>query len=239
MKKILSIILACAMLLTMVPVSFAGDYAYEVKAGAASYEAKVGEEISVPIYVVPESGSAAVQMVQINLPLVEGLELASWTNGALTASDAVSVDESINTVVIFQDNEFTASASTPLVTLVYKATAAGTYTIKSEATELYNADYDPLEGTYGEAEFVLEFNEEADEPVVPPVVGNDDYTVKAGAAEYTAKVNEEISVPVYVVPKAGDTAIQMVQINLPLVEGLELASWTNGALAVDVNFVPS
>ena len=107
-------------------------------------------------------------MIQINLPLVEGLELASWTNGALTASDAVSVDTSINTVVIFQDNEFTASASTPLVTLVYKANAAGTYTIKSDATELYNADYDPLDGTYAEAEFTItvEAGEEPPAPVV-------------------------------------------------------------------------
>ena len=118
MKRILSIILACAMLLTMAPVSIAADYDYEISAGAESYVAKVGEEISVPIYVIPESGSEAIQMVQINLPLVDGLEFVSWTNGALTASDAVSVDTSINTVVIFQDNEFTASASTQLVTLV-------------------------------------------------------------------------------------------------------------------------
>ncbi len=140
MKRVLSVIMIIAMLLTAVPIAYAAD-ALQLKLGDGSYEVKPGESFNVPLYLTTgESGEATCSNMELYITIPEGFDV-TVTGGALTTEEITKVEEGIQLYVF--NKAITTDASTPLCTLTYTAPSKeGTYTIELNENGLENGIYD-------------------------------------------------------------------------------------------------
>ena len=130
MKKLLSSILVLTMLFTMfIPVSFAGTAAYDLKTGAAEYNVELGNAVQIPFNFVSNVDNKTTGLIQFKVNYVAEMGTPTAVLGSLTASDAVTVSTTAARTIVFEEKVVTHDGSTPLFTLTFVPTAAGTYNI--------------------------------------------------------------------------------------------------------------
>lgn len=143
MKRILSFILAVAMLMTMAPAVFAqSSNDLELSTGETAYTAKVGETVSVPFYL---EAATALQVFTGEFKVVpssnDGLTV-EFEAGELRSSD-VALKTDGRAIPYFE--ELDVDGKVLLFTLKYTASKPGTYTIALNGVEMWSDDINDVE----------------------------------------------------------------------------------------------
>lgn len=142
MKRILSFVLVFAMMLTLVPTTFAQTVDGTIKAGQAEYTAEIGDKVSVPVYVVGASDAdLAVDgggMFFADLDSYDGVTVEVEA-GLIPAADLNVAD---GQVITLWESKFTGTATAPVFTINYTFTKAGTYNfaIDPDAIEAFDPE---------------------------------------------------------------------------------------------------
>ena len=167
---------------------------YDIKTGATTYEMKVGESVSVPIYFIDNKAvGTVVSMFQTNIATPDGLTVAIDDSVAsIFDASAVTIDDTGVILSYFAfGSGFKPETNKPLVALVYTATKAGTYNIEIEGTEFYNVDGAPM-GTVTATGATITVEEGGVTP--PPAPTLESITVNPTAVEVPYGVDAKVAV---------------------------------------------
>ncbi len=141
MKRILSTILAIAMIFTMLPMIYAAEVDYQLRTGEAEYTGKVNETISVPVYFASTSDANAVTNLSMtNFEINTTAGLVANVVGGLVEEDAITVVNEEQLIIVFNQTKIDASGVAPLFTVEFTAAAAGTYDVEFAYPVFYTGD---------------------------------------------------------------------------------------------------
>ena len=132
MKRILSSILVIAMMLTVSPVTFAATSDGILKTGTTVYNANVGDTVSIPVYATATDGSDLALggggQFDVAISSTDGVTIA-FEGGLISSEDLRNVESATSKVRAFWESNVTATSTSPLFTVKYTITKAGTYTV--------------------------------------------------------------------------------------------------------------
>jgi len=137
MKRILSFVLVLCMLLSVAPMSIMAQTADATASlGNATYEAKLGETISVPFVITP-AAEMAVGTIFATILLPEGLQIALESGAVDVSEDAGAVSKFDDAILMVSESAITVPvAGTTLFTLKCSAEKAGSYELDFDGVEL-------------------------------------------------------------------------------------------------------
>jgi len=122
MKRILSIIVIICMMMTLAPVtSFALENDFYLTSAQTTYNAGIGETISVDFLMKPKSGTVTTQVVSFYVKVPDGLEVTGITGGKIPVSDSNGVNVANGKINVFYDGAITLSPSDATLFTVPKA----------------------------------------------------------------------------------------------------------------------
>lgn len=144
MKRILSIIVIICMMMTLAPVtSFALENDFSLTSAQTTYNAGIGETISVDFLMKPKSGTVTTQVVSFYVKVPDGLEVTGITGGKIPVSDSNGVNVANGKINVFYDGAITLSPSdATLFTVECTAETSGTYTLDIILDSIYDQQFE-------------------------------------------------------------------------------------------------